>query len=328
MNDSEAIDVGVIGVGSMGQNHARVYNELPNANLIGVYDVDRDAANAVSAEYGTMPLAKDELLARVDAVSLAVPTQYHYEAAVECIDAGVGILIEKPVVEDPDRGRELAQRARSAGVTVQVGHIERFNPAIQAVQDIVEHVDIIGIHAERLGPQPDRAIADSAILDLMIHDVDIVSSLLSEEPRSVASAGVHGNCHASALLEYDSGAIATLTASRRTQRKIRTLEITAEDCFIEVDYIDQSIDIHRHSVPEYIREDGNVRYRHESVIEQPAITNGEPLKFELSSFVDAVRDGTEPEVPIEDGIRALELATEIERAAGGSNLVAAKVSHD
>lgn len=312
---NQQVNVGVIGVGAMGQHHARVYEELPETNLVGVFDVDGDAAAEVASDHGTKAYQKDELLAQVDAVSLAVPTQYHYDEALTCIEAGVGLLIEKPVVEEPSRGRELARKARDAGVQIQVGHIERFNPAIRTLENIIPDLDIIAVKTERLGPPPSREIEDSAVIDLMIHDLDIVMSLLDEKPATVASAGVDGNRHATALLEFDSNVVATLTASRLTQRKVRRLEITATECLVEVDYLDQSIDIHRHSLPEYIEDNGDVRYRHESIIERPTVSNGEPLKKELRSFATAVRDGTDPPVTIEDGIRAVELASEVEEMA-------------
>lgn len=324
----DAVDVGVIGVGSMGEHHARVYNELPDTRLVGVSDADRASAETVATSYATDVLSKETLLKEVDAVSLVVPTESHFDEAVSCFEQDVGVLIEKPVVGDPDRGWELARYAAMADVPVQVGHIERFNPAVSAVAEIIPDMDIISVRAERLGPPPDRQISDSAVIDLMIHDLDIVRSLLGEEPETIASAGVNENRHATALLEFESDVIATLTASRMTQRKVRRLEITTTDCLIEVDYINQSIDIHRHSVPEFIEDNGDVRYRHESIIERPTITNEEPLKAELRAFAGAVRDGTEPEVTIEDGIRALDLAQRIEDKATERPASKSVLSHD
>ena len=219
----QQLNIGVIGVGSMGQHHARVYNELPEANLVGVFDVDREAAEAVAKDYSTRFLEKDALLEQVDAVSLAVPTQYHFDEAVACIDAGVAFLIEKPVVEDPDRGYELARRAAASDVPVQVGHIERFNPAVQTAQDVVQDLNVLGVKAERLGPPPNRHIEDSAVIDLMIHDIDIVLSLIGETPVEVASAGVHENRHASALLEFDVGIVASKCNCNLSRSDVRTV---------------------------------------------------------------------------------------------------------
>ncbi|ELY56411.1 Gfo/Idh/MocA family protein [Natronococcus jeotgali] len=309
------IDVGVIGVGSMGQHHARVYNELPEANLVGLFDADDERAAEVAADHGVSALPLDELLENVDAVSIVVPTEYHYDLATQCLDANVGILIEKPVLEDLDQSADLRSRVEHANVPAQVGHIERFNPAVTQLEEIVDDLSIVSIRSQRLGPEPERTIEDSAVLDLMIHDIDVVLSVLGQTPIRVQSAGVDENRHASALLEFEDNVMASLTASRKTQQKVRTLEITAEECFIELDYIDQSLEIHRSSIPEYIEENGDVRFKHESIVERPTIRNAEPLRRELESFVETVSGNGIPDVTVEDGINALEVAEAIETTA-------------
>lgn len=307
--------VGVVGVGTMGQHHTRVYSELPEAELVGVADADEERAREVAAEYSTTAYDIDDLIERVDAVTIAVPTAYHYDLAQQCIAAGVDLLVEKPIAADPDEGRELVAAAEQAGVTLQVGHIERFNPVVTTLQSIVPDLDIIAVEAARLGPTPDRQIEDSAVIDLMIHDIDVVRSLLDSDIDHVSAVGAADGRQATATVEFDGGAVGTLTASRVTQQKTRTLSITAEDCYVTADYIDQSVQIHRQSAPEFVTDDGDVRYRHESVVENPAVDNGEPLKYELASFIDASVNGTEPEVTGREGIRALELAREINAAA-------------
>jgi predicted dehydrogenase len=317
MQSERQLDVGVIGVGSMGKNHARVYGGLPAANLVGVFDVEEDRATAVASEYGASPMGLEDLLASVDAVSIAVPTAYHHDVATRCIDARVAMLIEKPIVEDPEIGRKLQSEARAAGVPIQVGHIERFNPAVRTLEELIDDLSIVSISTKRLGPPPEREIGDSAVLDLMIHDVDVVLSLLDAEPTAIRSSGVNGNRHAAALLEFDSGTMASLTASRLTQRKVRTLEVIAEECLVELDYIDQSIEIHRQSIPEYVANNGDIRFRHESLIERPHISNEEPLRAELASFIEAVASNEPPQVTIGDGITALEIAQRIEALGDG-----------
>lgn len=312
MQPDEQVDVGVIGVGSMGEHHARIYDKLPGANLVGVCDVDHAQARAVAETYETSAMNREELLLSVDAASVAVPTRHHFDVALECLDAGVAPLVEKPLVADLEEGRRLKERAEEVGLPVQVGHVERFNPAVQILEDILEDMSIIGITSQRLGPPPDRSIDDSAVLDLMIHDIDIVLSLLNEEPTEVKSVGVFDNKHASSLLEFPSGTMASLAASRLTQRKVRTLEITAEEGVIELDYLSQSIEIHRQSVPEYVADDGSVRFTHESVVERPQVPSEEPLWNQLSSFLGTVDSGTPPEVTIEDGLTALEIVQMIE----------------
>ncbi|MGQ3410658.1 Gfo/Idh/MocA family oxidoreductase [Natrinema sp. LN54] len=329
MPPERQLDVGVVGVGSMGRNHARVYHGLPDANLVGVFDVDADRATAVATEYGASPMGLDDLLASVDAVSVVVPTAHHYDVATDCLEAGVATLVEKPVVEDLETGRKLRSAANAAAVPVQIGHIERFNPAVETLESMIADLSVVGISAERLGPPPDRAIDDSAVLDLMIHDIDIVRSLLDAEPTAIQSSGVSDNRHAAALLEFDSGAMASLTASRLTQRKVRTLEVTAEECLVEVDYIDQSIEIHRRSVPEYVEENGDVRFRHESLVERPRVPNEEPLRNELAAFLETAASGEPPRVTVDDGLAVLEIAKRIE-AQGASDRAAAdvEVAHD
>lgn len=318
MTDDSTIRTGVIGVGSMGRHHARVYRELPGAALVGVADADEARATEIAVEYGTGAYDIETLLDRVDAVTIAVPTAYHYELANRCIDAGVDVLIEKPIVERPARGRELVSNAEAAGVTLQVGHIERFNPATRTLSEIVPDLNVIAIDTERLGPPPERSIEDTAVMDLMIHDIDVVRSVLPGAIESVDAIGNHDGRHATATIEFDDGVLGTLTASRVTQRKVRRLTVTAAECYVTVDFIDQSVQIHRQSVPEYVTENGDVRYRHESVVENPAVENGEPLKAELRSFLAAAAGDREPMVTGEDGVRALTLAREINERAFGS----------
>lgn len=306
------IRVGVLGIGTMGYHHARVYRELLETRLIGVADVDGTRAREVADEFGTTVMNRRELIDAADAVSIAVPTQYHYELATEAIDRGTHVLVEKPFVESISRGRELIELARERNVVLQVGHIERFNPAVSVLSDVVADHEIIAIDAHRLGPPPDREIPDSSVMDLMIHDIDVVRSLVPGEVVAVSAARARDAPQVTAILEFDDGVVATLTASRATQQKVRTLSVTARDCRINLDYIDQSVQIHRRSVPEYIVDEGEVRYRHESLIEQPTVRNGEPLKAELKAFADAVRTGTPPVVSGEDGLAALELAMRIE----------------
>ncbi len=313
MARESSIDVGVVGVGTMGQHHARVYGQLEGANLVGVYDLDAERAQQVARRYGGDATDLGTLLDSVDAVSIAVPTRFHYDVATSCLEAGVATLIEKPVVRRLENGKRLEALAREAGVPVQVGHIERFNPAVSVLESVVDDLDIIGVKAERLGPPPKRPIDDNAVLDLMIHDIDIVLSLLDDIPTQVQSAGVQGNTHATALLEFEGGPLASLTASRLTQRKVRRLEITAKNCLVELDYLDQTVEIHRRSVPEYIESNGGVQFTHESIIEQPHVPTAEPLKRQLEAFLESVRADAIPPVTIDDGLRALELATRIDR---------------
>ena len=313
--DAGPLAVGVVGVGSMGRHHARVLAELPGTDLVGVADADRDHADTVADQYDTAVMATDDLLAAVDAVSVAVPTRYHADVVADAIRHGTHVLVEKPFVEDIDDGRALVRRAEKRGIVVQVGHVERFNPAVRTLEDVVTDLDIVAIDARRLGPPIDRGGEDGVVNDLMIHDIDVVCSIAGSEVRSVTAGRAPDDPYVSAALTFENDVFATLTASRVTQQKIRELSIDARSCRVHVDYIAQTVRIHRHSIPEYVEIDGDVRYRHESITERPTVDNGEPLKHELSAFVEAASAGTTPPVTGEDGLRALELAHRIERSA-------------
>lgn len=310
----ERVAAGVIGVGSMGQHHARVYSELPSTTLAGVADADSDRAMQVASDYGSTSMDRAELLAAADIVSIAVPTRFHADIVEECIGANVDVLVEKPFVDDHARGRELANDAREAGVTLQVGHIERFNPAIRVLDEIVPDLDVVSIDIDRLGPPLDRANEDNVIMDLMTHDIDILLSLVEASIRTL-SAVARDDSHAIAQFEFTNGTVSTVPASRLTQEKIRALSITAESCRVNVDMISQTVEIHRRSLPEYVESNGDIRYRHESVVERPMVENGEPLKGQLEAFVDAAKNGTEPVVTAEDALAVLEITEQIEELA-------------
>lgn len=299
----------------MGRHHARVYAELPDVTLVGVADTDESRAAAVASDNGTEPLRQHDLLSAVDVVSIATPTAYHYPIAQAALDAGVATLVEKPFVGDLDHGRELIDHARDVDVPLGVGHVERFNPAVEAVAEIVADLDVIAVTARRLGPPPDRTVRTSVAEDLMVHDIDVVRSLLDADVTAISAMGARSNRYVDAHLRFDDGVVAGLTASRLTQQKVRELSITATDCRVVVDYIDRSVRIHRRSVPEYVEGRGDVHYRHEGIVERPAVDRGEPLRRELSAFVDAVREGVDPPVTAEDGLAACSIARRIDRLA-------------
>lgn len=310
------VPVGVIGVGAMGRHHVRVFQELPGAELVGVHDVDGERAEEVASEYGIQALSLDELLDAVEAVSLVVPTPFHHEMGQQIAESGTHLLVEKPLTETLTEGESLIETAEENDVLLQVGHIERFNPAVRSVAEFVDDLDIIAVEARRLGPpiDPDRTVDDGVILDLMIHDIDVVCSLVDEPVTSVSGDGTAGTEYVTSTLEFENGIVGSLTASRVTQKKVRELTITAEDCQVTVDYTDQTVMINRRTRPEYLTNNGGVRYRSEHVVEQPTVDNGEPLKKELGSFLDSVRSGNDPVVSGADGLRALKLAYRISDA--------------
>ncbi|RKD97364.1 Gfo/Idh/MocA family protein [Halopiger aswanensis] len=318
---------GVIGVGAMGENHARVYSELRGVDLVGVSDHDTDLAQTVADEYGTEAVPLEELLDRCDVVTVAVPTHVHYDLVTTCLEEDVHVLVEKPIAETVEEGRQMADLADERDLVLQVGHIERFNPAVRTVAELIDDLDVISLEAERLGPPIDRDAPGNVIFDLMVHDVDIVGSILADTPDEIAAMGTEDGRYATATMEYDD-VVATLTASRVTQKKVRKLSVTARECFVEVDYLEQSVLIHRDSFPEYVNDEGQKRYRHESVVERPRVDNGEPLRHELESFVESVRTGTEPEVTPQDGIEALEAVQTIDSIVADDDQLASGQTYE
>lgn len=312
---TSTVEVGVIGVGSMGQNHARAYRQLSGTTLVGVTDLDGERAQRVADVNETEAFGLNELLEQVEAVTVSVPTSAHFETARTCLDAGVDVLVEKPFVDDIADGHRLVDIAEREDRVLQVGHIERFNPAVQAMFDVVDGFDVIASTARRVGPPVERPIDDGVIADLMIHDIDVVLALAGCRPSDVDAMAASDGQYATALLRFPNGLVCSLTASRVTQRRARELHITTDECQIAVDYLDQSVEIHRQSHPEYTQTDGQLRYRNECVVERPMVERGEPLKAELSAFTEAVRTRSSPQVTAQEGLHVLEVAEKIEAAA-------------
>ncbi len=296
----------------MGAHHARVYAELPEVDLVGIADADWDRATEVAEKYDARALNEAALLQAVEAVSIAVPTQYHAEFVRQALEAGTHVLVEKPFVDDIEEGHELMALAGEQDLRLQVGHIERFNPAVETLQDVIAGMDVLTIDAQRLGPPVDRENTDSVVQDLMIHDIDVLLSLVDADVADTAAAAVDGEPHVSTTIKLDNGVLGRLAASRITHRKVRQLTVTAQECQVTVDYLTQSVEIHRQSLPQYIEDNGDVRYRSESIIERPQVNSGEPLRRELESFAETVESGATPAVTGSDGLRALELTERIE----------------
>lgn len=309
------LPVGVVGVGRMGRNHVRVYNELPGVDLVGVADADTDRAERIAREYGTSALDTDDLLAEADAITVAVPSEYHYHVARDALAAGVHTLVEKPFVRRVDHGEELISLAARNDCRLQVGHVERFNPAVREIGGVLDGMDVVAVEAKRLGPPVEPIPDDDPVMDLMIHDLDVLFSLFGDTVTDAAATAPSPE-HVIAQLEFADGPTASLTASRCTQKKVRTLTVTAREALVELDYTDQSIHVHRHSVPEYIEQNGDVRYRHGSIVEHPLVESAEPLRAELVGFRDAIVAESPPRVTGRDGLRAVQFANRLQRLAG------------
>lgn len=317
---SDPVRLAVIGAGIMGTNHARVANSLPSIDLVAVVDTDRARAAAAAAASGArVATAVDEVLGDIEAAVIAVPTRFHLETAQQLMDAGVHVLVEKPLARDTEEATRLVEASEAAGVILAVGHIERFNAAVAELPRLLE--DPIHIEASRISPYSAR-VADGVIFDLMIHDLDVVSALAGEGAEPVDVSGiaraVKGDTEdlASVTIRFSTGLTATINTSRLGQQKIRLLEITQAESMVVADLVRQDITVHRMSRHEYLSDEGT-RYRQSSVIEIPFLeTRGEPLALELLHFVDCIRTGTSPRVDGRAGVRAIRLA-EMARAAVG-----------
>lgn len=304
------VRLAIVGTGVMGANHARVALRTPGLVLAGVVDIDEQKRSSLAATSGADHAATiGELMKRspVDAVVVASPTAYHHELASECLDAGLHVLVEKPIASTVEQAQDLSARALKAGVVLTVGHIERFNPAVRELH--TQSQSPIHLQLERVGPFTPR-VSDNVVLDLMIHDLDLARMLARSEVSNVQSIqqSPHtiGPDMAIALLSFENGVTASVTASRISQQRLRRIFITEKDAVLAGDLIRQDVMIHRMQHVEYVS-DGGARIRQSGMVEMPFIENrNEPLAEELKAFVGAIQHGTQT-VTADDGIAALHL---------------------
>jgi predicted dehydrogenase len=309
----------VVGAGHMGQYHILALAELWGVDLVGVVDTDFDKARAVAAPYGIRAFRSHrELDGLVDFATVAVPTDRHFEVARDLLEGGAHVLVEKPMTPSFEEAKELFRVARQNNRVLHVGHVERFNGAVQELRKIVERP--ILIESRRLGPFVPRVQDDSVVMDLMIHDIDIVLGLVSGEPRKMTAVGssVHSRMTdvANVQIVFDSGTIASITASRATEEKIRTLAITQPDAYIVLDYAHQDIQIHRRAAQEYTLNRESIRYRQASFVEHLLVHKDNPLKLEIRHLIAAARAASlsgQLELPEEEDLRSLAVSLEIER---------------
>jgi predicted dehydrogenase len=317
--ESGRIRAGVVGAGHMGQYHILALAELWDVELVAICDTDADRARQIAAQYGTRAVAThQELAGLVDIATVAVPTERHFEVARDLLEAGVHVLVEKPVTPTLEEAKELFRLARQRAQVLHVGHVERFNGAVQELRKIVERPVLI--ESRRLGPFVPRVQNDSVVMDLMIHDIDIVLGLVDSEPRRMNALGrsIHSRRAdvANVQILFDSGAMATITASRATEEKIRTLSITQPDAYIVLNYADQDIQIHRRAAQEYTLNRESIRYRQASFVERLFVHKDNPLKLEIRHLISAARAAKatgQVELPETEDLRSLAVALEIER---------------
>lgn len=304
------MDVGVIGVGSMGKNHVRVYSELKGVENLYVFDpLAKNAAGA--KEVATICGSVEELLRRAEAVSVCVPTKYHFETAKKVIEAGVHCLIEKPITLTVDEGEELLRLLDGSEIVAGVGHIERFNPIVDEIKKIAERPDYVSI--KRHNPTSNRITDASVVEDLMIHDIDIVFNVLfrGEEDFKIFSAGNRNVCEAMAVFR---DSVAAISASRLASKKFRTFYVEAEDFTTEGDFMTQEVYVYRKPGKYGVE---NERYTQENIIEKVLVNKVEPLKVELKTFLDSVKSEKDFPVSPEQALKNLRICEEIRKGLRG-----------
>lgn len=312
---SEKIKLGLVGVGHMGQYHVNVATGLTNEyEVIGVYDSNPERATEIGNRFSTSSYTDlDQLIEKCDAITIAVPTVLHYEIAKKALSKGKHVLVEKPITETVEQARELVGLAEKNGLTLQVGHVERFNGAVMELKKIAENPLLI--ESRRLSPYNPRIADVGVALDLLIHDIDIIMNLVGRDLKGVHARGkkVYSNHEdvAIANLHFEGGAVANLVASRATQSKVRTLTVSQEKAYIILDFATQDIEVHRQASVASLMIPDELRYKQESFVEKIMIHKDNPLRQEHLHFINCIRGKEKPMVTGHSDIRTLEIANEI-----------------
>jgi predicted dehydrogenase len=330
----DPLNVGVIGVGHLGSLHAKMYSQIPSVHFVGVYDVDLKRAETLAAEFGIKAFATlDDLLSQVQAVSIATVTQSHYDVAMQVIKRGVHLLIEKPITATIEQAKAVTERAEIKGLKLQVGHIERFNPAILALEPY--NITPLFIESHRLAQFNPRGSDVAVVLDLMIHDIDLILSLVKSKVTRIDANGIAVISDtpdiANARLQFENGCVANVTASRISQNKMRKMRLFQRDAYISIDFAQGLSEVFR-LVDE---ETPNLKptmmlgkidqglHKRIIVYEQPEVQEVNALKYELERFVESVQKNTETPVTGRDGLHALEVAQEILHMIGSQKITSA-----
>jgi predicted dehydrogenase len=304
----QTVRTAVIGVGYLGRFHAQKYSSLPGSTLVAVVDASAEARDRVAAELDCRAVADyREILGEVDAVSIATPTPLHFPIARECLARGVHVLVEKPVTETPAQARELIDLAARQDRILQVGHLERFNSAILALQGTLGTPRFVESH--RLAPFKERGTDVNVVLDLMIHDIDLIQSLVGAPIETIDAVGASvfssGLDIANARIRYAGGCVANTTASRVSMKTERKLRLFQDDAYVSIDLQQKVLTIVRKPAPGAAAAPGQV------VIEERSYEQGDALRFEIEAFLRSIREDLPPVVSGEDGLRALETAIRI-----------------
>ena len=329
----KTIRTGVVGVGHMGINHARIYSELPGSQLTAVYDTNREAATAAAKNFNCQAVSSlEEFAGLVDAATICTPTLTHHATSMELLGRGKHLLIEKPIADTPAHARELAEAAARQGCVLQVGHVERFNPVLHALEAQLQNPRFLEV--TRLSPYPNRSTDIGVVLDLMIHDIEIILHLVRSPLVSLDAVGIsvlgRGEDIANVRFRFENGCVANVTASRISQERVRKIRVFQENAYLSLDYKNQSGYLLRLARDDERTSSGLGKliglatdskivtdFSGKRIVREPVeIEKGEPLKIELESFLNCAREGLKPKVTGLAAADALDIALEITRRIG------------
>ena len=313
------VKVGVIGVGNMGWHHARILSLLKDADLVGVADPDEERGRLANEQFGCKWFDDYQvLLKEVEAVCIAVPTLLHHRVGLDCLQAKKHALIEKPIAASQSEASALIHAANQADCLLQVGHIERFNPAFRELIKVVASEEVVVLEARRHSPHAERANDVSVVLDLMIHDLDLILELAQAPVVKLSAVGgrsANGPIdYVNATLGFNNGVVASLSASKISHRKIRSLTAHCRKSLVETDFLNHTLQIHRRAHESYSADHGELLYRNDGYVEEISTATTEPLYAELEHFLQCVRGRETPAVDGQQASRALRLADLIESA--------------
>jgi len=328
----DKLKVGIVGTGHLGNLHAKMFKSISNCELVGVFDINLIHSKSVESEFGVKAFEDlDELLMNVDAVSIAVTTTAHYEVAKRSLEKNKHIFIEKPITATIAEAEELVKISSEKKLNLQVGHIERFNPALISLEKYI--IDPVFIQTDRLAQFDVRGTEVAVVLDLMIHDIDIILSLVKSNVKKVEASGVavvSDNLDiANARIQFENGAVANVTASRISQKKMRKMRLFQRDTYIALDFITGTSEVYRLLPVDESPGTGTISFgeigvgekKKRLIYEQPEIKEVNALQYELELFVNSVLDNKPPIVSGNDGLRALIVANEIIKKIDESRIV-------
>lgn len=323
----DSLKVAVIGAGVMGKNHLKTYKTLSGVELVGVYDISPGAAKTAAETFGIKAFSSlDEVAQNVDVVSVVTTSVTHADVGEFFLNKGIHCLVEKPLATTEEECHRLIDAAQKNNVVLLVGHIERFNPAVEQMGKILSDTSKIrSLTAQRMSAASGRITDVDVAMDLMIHDVEVIQSLVKSDVVNVQACSVktpdkpEGKDYITALLEFESGATANLTASRITQARVRTLTVTTDTNYIDMDFINQSINVHSQGRMPYVNQESIpdwMNYGLKGSVEQLFIPTNQPLAAELMHFMDCARGLATPRISGENALKALRVIWEIQRRLG------------